>query len=218
MSIVPHLRFSDQEVWVTLLLFTCLLLFAWVRITNPKKLPSLVTGFFKGGVTEEKTITPDAIALFFIFICSASLLLVQAFQVHNIKTRFNHAEQFLLLAAVLLAYYFLKTLALLICGSLFKVETSARDYINEIYASAHLAALVLFPAALMLTFIHSINHAVFEKGILAVFLLLFIYRTAKMFILMMNKGLRMIYLFLYLCILEIIPVVLLIEFGKGLNL
>lgn len=218
MSIVPELRFPDHEVWVTSLLLVCLLLFAWVRIINPKKIPSLVTGFFKGGITEEKTITPDSIALFFIFICSAALLIMQTFQVRDIKTRFNSWEEFLLFSLLLLAYYIIKTIVLLLCGYIFQVESNARDYINEIYASAHLAALGLFPIVIVFTFVNTINETLFERGILALVGVLFLYRTIKMFILMMNRGLSIMYLFLYLCALEVIPVVLLIEYGRSINL
>jgi Domain of unknown function (DUF4271) len=218
MSIVPHLRFSSHEVWVTLLLFFCLLLFAWVRISNPKKIPSLVLGFFRGGFTEEKTITPDSIALFFIFICSASLLIVQALQLHSIKARFGIGEQFLLVSAILLVYYLLKTIALFLCGTIFQVERDAGDYISEIYSSAHLAAIGFFPAIVILIFVNNINDPLFEKGILTLLMLFFAYRTIKMFILMVNRGLSILYLFLYLCTLEIIPVIILFEYGKGVNL
>ena len=218
MLISPSLRFPAHEVWITSLLFICLMLLAWVRIINPKKIPTLVWGFFRGGTTEEKTITPDSIALFFIFICSASLLIVQAFQVHGITTRFSTWEEFLLFGIFLIAYYFIKTVVLFLCGTVFQVESNARDYINEIYASANLAAIGLFPIILLLSFVNNINEGIVEKGILALFLLLFLYRTIKMFIVMMNRGLSVIYLFLYLCALEVIPVVLLIEYGKSINL
>lgn len=217
MSIAPTLRVSSHEVWVALLLLSCLLLFAWVRITNPKKLPSLVSGFFRGGTTEEKTITPDSIALFFIFICSASLLVLRSFQFHGIQSRFTHIEQFLLIGLGLLAYYLLKTLALLICGTLFQVQSNARDYINEIYATAHLASLGLFPAIIVISYAGNINEALFEKVIIALLAVFLAYRTIKMFILMMNRGLSMMYLFLYLCAVEIIPLVLLYECRKGFN-
>jgi len=217
MSIVPNLRVSSHEVWVTLLLFVCLLLFAWVNITNPKKIPSLIIGFFRGSPTEEKSITPDSIALFFIFICTAALLVMQTLRFNGIQTRLNHGEEFLLVALILVAYYILKTIVLLVCGTIFQVESNARDYINEIYASSHLAAMGLLPAVIILTFVNNINEDVFEKGILASIALLFVYRTIKMFILMMNRGLSLIYLFLYLCALEIIPLVLLFEYRKGMN-
>jgi hypothetical protein len=217
MSIVPDLRVSDHEVWITVLILFCLLLFVWVRITNPKKIPALISGFFRGGTTEEKTITPDSIALFFIFICSAVLLAMRAFQFHGITTRFSKAGEFLFLGIALLVYYLLKTIVLLICGNIFQVQAKARDYINEIYASAHLAAIGLLPALIVISFANNLNEAIFEKVILAIIGLLFLYRTIKMFILMMNRGLSMMYLFLYLCAVEIVPLVLLCEFIKGIN-
>ena len=218
MSIVPQLRFPAHEGWITLLLFCCLLLFTWVRVINPKKIPSLISGFFKGGFTGEKTITPDSIALFLIFICSVSLLILQALQVYNIKTRFTMPEEFFMLSIVLFAYYLFKTMALYLCGTIFRVESEAGDYISEIYSSAHLAAVVLFPAAIVLTFVNNINTFSFEKGILASLLMLFAYRTVKMFILMVNRGLHIVYLFLYLCALEVIPLVILFEYAKSMHL
>jgi len=218
MSIIPSLRFSGHEVWITLILFLCLLLFVWVRVTNPKKIPSLVPAFFSGNATEEKTITPDSVALFFVFICSATLLVMQGFRFHNIQTRLTTGEQFLLIGIVLFAYYILKTIVLYLCGVIFQVQADARDYISEIYASSHLAAVCFLPTIIVLTFVNNINEGIFEKGILALIVLFFLYRTIKMFILMMNRGLNVMYLFLYLCALEIIPLVLLFEYRKGINL
>jgi len=217
MSIVPSLHVSDHEVWVTLLLFFCLLLLVLVRITNPKKIPFLISGFFRVGATEEKTITPDSIALFFIFICCAALLIMQAFQFNGVQRHLNRAEEFLLIGLVLFAYYLIKTIILLLCGAIFQVESNARDYINEIYASAHLAAIGLLPVVIVLTFVNTINEYMFERGILVLIVMLFVYRTIKMFILMIKRGLSLIYLFLYLCALEIIPLVLLFEYRKGMN-
>ena len=218
MSIVPSLRVSSHEVWVTLLLLLCLLLFVWVRIINPKKIPSLVSGFFRGGTTGEKTITPDSIALFFIFICSVALLAMHVFQYHGINTRFGKFGEFLFLGAFLLGYYLVKTILLLIFGNIFMVGSKASDYVNEIYASAHLAALGLFPAAVVVTFTNNVNEGLFEKCMLVIIGVFYLYRTIKMFILMMNRGLSVMYLFLYLCALEIIPLVLLYEWMKGVNL
>jgi hypothetical protein len=217
MPIVPNLRVSSHEVWVTLVLLFCLLLFVWVRIINPKKIPSLVSGFFHGGTTGEKTITPDSIALFLIFICSVALLALRVFQYHGINTRFSRAGEFLFLALFLLGYYLLKTIVLLICGNIFMVRSKALDYVNEIYASAHLAALGLFPAAVVVTFTNNVNEGLFEKCMLVAIGLFYLYRTIKMFILMMNRGLSVMYLFLYLCALEFIPLVLLYECFKGFN-
>ncbi len=218
MSIIPNLRVPNHEVWVTLLLLFCLLLFAWVRIINPKKIPSLVSGFFRSGNTGEKTITPDSIALFFIFICSVALLALRIFHYHGISTRFSKVEEFLFLALFVLGYYLLKTLVLLILGNIFMVQSKARDYVNEIYASTHLAALGLFPVVVVVIFANNVNESLFEKCMLLAIGLFYLYRTIKMFIIMMNRGLSMMYLFLYLCALEIIPLVLLYECGKGLNL
>ncbi len=217
MSIVPTLRVSSHEVWVTLTLLFCLLLFVWVRVSNPKRIPSLVSGFFQTGTSGERTITPDSIALFFIFICSAALLVLRALKYHGVVSRFNPVEEFLLLGVGLAAYYFLKTFILLICGTVFQVQTNARDYINEIYASTHLASLALFPALLVITYANNINEDLYYKGIIVFIGIFLVYRTIKMFILMMNRGLSMMYLFLYLCALEIIPLVLLYECRKGIN-
>ncbi len=218
MSIAPTLRNSTHEVWITLLLLFCAGLFVVVRSTNPKKLPSLVSGFFRGNSIEEKTLTPDSIALFFIFICTVSLLAMQTLQFHSIKMRFKGLDEFAFLGALLLAYYLAKTIALFLCGAVFRVQTDVRGYINEIYASAHLASMALLPIAMVIYFVGNINENIVEKSMLALVIIFFLYRTVKMFILMTNRGLNMVYLFLYLCVLEIVPLVLLFEWSKNYNL
>ncbi|HWY98367.1 MAG TPA: DUF4271 domain-containing protein, partial [Bacteroidia bacterium] len=70
------------------------------------------------------------------------------------------------------------------------------------------------PVVLLVTYAPEISS---PKVIEAIFIgigLLFIYRTIKMFILMTNKGLSMMYLFLYICALEILPFALLYKYAN----
>jgi hypothetical protein len=214
MRIQPELRLTGTEHWVTFVLFICLLLLAWVKAAYPKKLPLLVREVFTGELPiKEKSITPPAVVLFIVFICCLTILILRILPFFLKKPIENFGEEFFIIGLFLLLFYVGKTVLLLLLGVIFDVQSYAWEYITEVYISAHFFGVLLLPLVAIMVYAYGIDHKVLGEIILLVLGLLLVYRTIKMFILMTNKGLKVMYLFLYICALEIVPLALFIKFG-----
>lgn len=215
MNITPDFRFPTTERWVTAMLFLCLLLFAWVKATYPKKIAVLFREVFTATLPDEDTgINVSSIVLFFIFICSSALLAIQMVHLYGVKLYHSAGKEFVSIAMFLLIIYIAKTLLVLLAGFIFEQQQRAWEYLTEVYVFTHFLGMVLLPAALIVTYASSVNTLWILKAILIAIVVIYIYRTIKMFILMTNKGLSMIYLFLYICALEILPFALLIRYAE----
>jgi len=214
MKIQPELRLTGTEHWITIVLFTCLLLLVWVKAAYPKRLPMLVREVFTGELPlKEKSITPPSIVLFVVFLCCITLLIVKLLPFFLKKPIENQGEEFLIIGFFLLLFYLAKTLLLLVSGFIFDEPSCAWEYISEIYVFARFFGIMLLPLVAIMVYAYGIDHKVFGEIVLGALGLLLVYRTIKMFILMTNKGLRVMYLFLYICALEIVPLALFIKFG-----
>lgn len=210
----PVARNTGTQYWVTVILFLCLGILAWVKVAYPKKMPLLVREVFTRELAyEEKSITSSSIALFLVFLCCSVLLITQLMHNYGIKLRYGPLQEFVLVAAVILAFYLAKTILLMMVGFIFEEQSNAWEYISEIYVFAHFLGIVLLPLMFINIYGNHINHKLFDEILSGFIALLFVYRTVKMFILMINKGLRMVYLFLYICAFEIVPLALFIRYG-----
>lgn len=208
------IRATGTEYWITVILFACLAILAWVKVAYPKKFPLIVREVFTSELAyEEKSITPSSIALFAIFLCCSALFISQLIHNYGIKLHPGKAEEFGLIVLVVILFYLVKTLIIFITGFIFQEQSNAWEYITEIYVFSHFMGIVLLPVMIIDAYTSNLNHKLFGEIVAGCIALLFLYRTIKMFIVMINKGLRVMYLFLYICALEILPLALFIRYG-----
>ncbi len=214
LAIQPIIRYTGTQYWVTGLLFVCIALLAWVKIAYPKKLLVLVREVFTNELSyEEKSISPSSIAMFIIFVCCAMLLIMQLISAYGVKLHVNEVQEVLIISGAILAFYIAKTGAIFISGFIFEEQSNAWEYITEIYVYAHFLGILLLPLMFINIYGSNINHKLFDEIMVGAIAALLLFRTIKMFIVMINKGLRMMYLFLYICALEIVPLALFIRYG-----
>jgi len=135
--------------------------------------------------------------------------------IHNfgIKLRADQIEELGLISLGILVFYAGKTLVIILSGFIFEEQARAWEYISEIYIYSHFLGIVLLPLMIINVYAGNIDHKLFDEVVVGCIAVLFLYRTIKMFIFMINKGLRMMYLFLYICGLEILPLALFIRYG-----
>ena len=214
MKIQPEVRLTGTEHWVTIMLFICLLLFTWVKAAYPKKIALLFTEIFTGEIpVKEKSITPPSIVLFLIYLCCLTLLIMKVLPFFFNNPFGNQAEEFIIIISFFLVFYLAKTLVIYMSGFIFDEQSVAWEYISEIYIFARFFGVLLLPLVAVMVYAYGIDHKVFGEIVLAGIGILLVFRTIKMFILMTNKGLQMMYLFLYICSLEIVPIALFVKYG-----
>jgi hypothetical protein len=208
-----RLRSDKNEPWKFWILITTILLLAVTRSLNVKRFDEILLLAIDMQADYTKYADKTAnyflsnLGLFINFILSLSLFLTTLLQLnHQVETD-NYYLFFLKLILVLLAIYAGKFLLNIAIGFIFKVRSLAiTTLFNAILVNNLLGAGLVF-LNLFFVFVANVQMAnVFSAIILITILVGVVYRQIKNLIMSaQTTHIQFIYIFLYLCTLEILP-------------
>ncbi len=209
------LSIAHQSVdWITLVFIACLFILAWIQTSFSKRLGQIFHAVFQahhlnqlereGNLLKERI----TIGLGFIYYSISSIFVFLIVREYGIVPPGMSNMAFTgLIFAGLLSYQFAKSAIINVTGIIFDTREIARSYQLNTLIFNIMIGFVLLPLALIATYWSS--PIVIITGIILVLLLL-IYRLFRGFLTgMVNKSYNLFYLFLYLCTLEILPLLLL---------
>jgi hypothetical protein len=214
----PRIIHRQQTDWIlgTLIVWVCVI--AWVRFFYGKRFKLLLQAPFsrrsqnqllrEGDLFSERI----SVAVGFIYFIGMSLLI---FQVYNhlfddsLPARFTGFTFYLFILAILLAYWFVKVIMMLLLSSVFRTRPTTQEYLINIIVINAITGIVLLPAMVLNIYLQSDRVLFITLGIIG---LLFLFRFIKGFL----TGLSLtkfsyIFLFVYLCTLEIVPLILVVK-------
>lgn len=115
---------------------------------------------------------------------------------------------FALSVAALLAYFIIKFSLYRVCGFIFDVNSETREYLFYAKSGNRIMGLILFPIVVSLFFIKG----VFEEYLLItggiIFIIVNIFNTLRVMKVIAQKVFSIYYMILYLCTLEILPLLI----------
>ena len=110
----------------------------------------------------------------------------------------------------------LRHIACLITGEASGEQEAFREYLLGIYQAYRFGALFLFMIFLLITYTRILPvQGLILTGIIVVGLL-YLFRFIRLLIIFLNRNISIFYLILYLCALEILPVLIVIKYITGL--
>ena len=203
--------------WIHGIIFLCFLLFAFSQYGYFRRMQQIFKAYFAnrlfnqlsrdGGLLSERV----SIFLFISFFLSFSVFIYKTFEFYY-DVPANGIFSFVLYLKVLVGvtlYYFLKMGLYKSCGFIFRSAKETSDYILNIYIFGQVTGVVLLPLIVMITYIN--NEFIIYIG-LTVIALSYVYRLFRgVTITISNVKISMYYIFLYLCTLEILPLLILIK-------
>jgi len=158
-----------------------------------------------------------SIVLSCIYLFSISLLAYKFNEVNNFYKPFNGPViQFLLTCLAVFSFFVIKILLNYIVGYIFKTEKQVNEYVFNIILINQFLGLGLFFLCFCLFF----SISIYTKFLLAfgvvLILGIYLYRIIRGILIgNNNKNISAIYLFLYFCTLEILPLVFIIKLMLG---
>ena len=206
--------------WIHIMIFICFLLFATAQYGYFRRMQQIFKAYFvnrlfnqlsrDGGLLSERV----SIFLFISFVLSFSLFIFKIYDFYY-DVPSSVIYSFILytkIVAGVLLFYFLKMLLYKSCGYIFKSAKETSDYILTIYIYGQVVGVILLPIIVVATYIN--NVFIIYIG-LTVIALLYIYRLFRgITITISNVKISAYYIFLYLCTLEILPLLLLTKVLK----
>ncbi|MGF7140290.1 DUF4271 domain-containing protein [Roseimarinus sediminis] len=200
--------------WAVLIFVVMMALLAWVRTTSGKYLLSLVQSGINyqtaNRLYREKAanIIHPSFRLNLLFFLASSLFLYQ------VEIHFFHLETypglllFLLNLTLLYAFINIKTVLYELSGFLFKNEQEINEYLFNVDSGHRIIGIFMLPLAVLLFLSEGILlNTLFVLGfaIVLLFSAISLFRGLNILV---KKDFSIYYLILYLCTLEILPLLL----------
>lgn len=205
----------------TLSLLACLLsiiIIGYVNFTYKKYTTSIFTSLLsyressKMFLEKNLRVIRGSILLFTLFLISTSLFIQQTYQYYN-SNQVNSSEyiNYLSIALILLTVYTTKAIIIRLCGYIFNIENEAKEYIHTIFTLNRTYGIIIIPIICFIPYIKPFAQEILIITGLIAALILFILRLFRGIWILFKKQLSIFYMILYLCALEILPLLILLK-------
>ncbi len=216
---------SESSVnWIAGLLLLSLFVFSWMKILYQKYILQVVAAAvnYQSSVRllREKNVLFKnmSVGLNLVFAINIGLFLffvMAYFNISQIVSK-NNFLSILIYCISIATIYSIKTLLCRFIGYLFLAQAEFSEYVHNINLFNKNIGLFLFPIVIMIPYINdSLKPIILYFGIV-LFLGLFILRIIRGFQIIIHKGVSSFYLILYLCAVEILPVLLIVKYSSTL--
>jgi len=208
---------AGRERWVMAAIGLLLLLLGVVRVAFPNEVLSIIQAFYNDRVlfqiNKEDTLYSSwpFVFLYVLFGFAVGLFIY----VCNLYLRGGYhggVNTFLGISIFVMLLFILKIVVTRFLGVVFDMQRIVREYVSILYLSYFNAALVFLPVVLILSLVPQAQMVWIIPAALIAVLGLFIFRFVKTATnVLTNHRFSKFYLFMYLCCLEIAPVLILVK-------
>jgi len=215
-DIIPG-NYHYQPIWVMVLILLSVIIIGYLFSAFNSRFNSVVKAFFTMRFAnqlarEEYSLThPVSVFLSINFLLTCSLFILQLVSAKNI---FSFDVQltffsFLIVILCVLVVYIVKILSLKIFGFIFDKPLVAGEYTFNIFLVNQILGIGLIPIIIFIAYGKQSFESIFIYAGIALMAIAFIIRAGKGAISALAGGeVTPFYLFLYLCTLEILPLLL----------
>jgi hypothetical protein len=210
-----HNRVLTNIDWFLGIFLIITFLFIWIRIFYSKFFAilgnALISFQISATMFREKNALLHRVSLVldFIYMMVISVFLFELSEYFRISipgtSRFN---LFLMFLNIIIIYSLFRNIILRLTGFLFLVESLLSEYLHNIFVINKGMGIALFPVVIMAHYLPvGLAPLVLVLGIL-LFLSALILKSIRAYQIIMHKDVFILYLILYLCTLEILPLLL----------
>jgi len=206
------------EVWVIVVILTLVLFFAILKNAFSKEFSAIIHSFYSSRslshISREENLLSSwpFLLLFILFGLTMGMFLYLSGKYFQLEYEYKGFEWFLILSALITGLFGLKIMVLRILGFFFGVQKLVREYVTILYLSYFNAALIFLPLVIAFSLTPHQYAGVYTYlailFIIVVFVIQFLRAGTNV---LSNHHLSKFYLFIYLCALEICPVLILIK-------
>jgi Domain of unknown function (DUF4271) len=217
-GIRPVLFKQYQPDWILGLLLLCFILLAWVQVFYRRRLRQILTAPFSKRFLSQLVRDGDlfseriAVATGFIYLVSTSLFLYQLYELALLKDAGKLLQGFTLFAMIsifVLGFWVLKIGLIRFLSFIFRTRQTTREYLLNILIFNILTGIFLLP---LLIFVLYLKSVMFLWVCMIIFALFFLFRFVRGLLIGISiTKFSYLFLFVYLCSLEILPLLILIK-------
>lgn len=214
----PEIHFTKYDFLISGILLFLYILFVWMYVSNYKKLSQIIKGFyinrFSNQLSREDFAIGNRVSIFLsvFFITTLSLFINRVLSYFGFQLFESDFFLIIIIVFALITTYAVKFATIKLLGYVLNVEKEAKDYMMTIFLFCNTLGLFMLPIVICLTFVKQVSPGIFIYTGIVMIITFFIIRMIRGLILGFNSsGISKIYLFMYLCTLEILPLVILLK-------
>jgi len=154
-----------------------------------------------------------AFQLNLIFLICSGILLNQLAEYYNFTVVGLSQTQFIVAGFLVpLTYIIYKPVISKIVGFLSMEQKAFDEYNFNTMLYLKIFGLILLPVTLMISYLHSVNPEILFKATLIIAVIMGVMWFLRTILIFIRKGISIFFLILYLCALEILPLLVLVKF------
>lgn len=212
---LPVQKKSEMNTdWLTIVLVAAMVLIATVRFSYSKYVSNLFQSLLNSSTAfrmfREKnyTILHGAFRLDLLFYIIFSVFVYQVIGFFQLELIYNKLAFFASIFGLVFAYFFLKKMIYRLLGLIFERGSETNEYLFIVDNFNRTLGIILFPVVALINYypadrpVYMVVTGLIVVGVFYLFLL------QRGFLILLKKHFSIFYLFLYLCTLEILPLLL----------
>jgi len=212
-----------QKDWGFGVLFASLLLFTLVILTSKTLLSGVYRFFLFRGIDDFEKKDSRGLLMWQSMVLNIATFFTLSFFCYSVAATNELIPSgtgglvfWLLALAAITAIVFLRHIACLITGKMSGERDVFNEYLSVIYSSYRFSALFLFIIIVLMHYTVMLPEKSYIIPGVTVFAVMYIIRVIRLIYIFIKRGISIFYLILYLCALEILPVVVSIKYFTGL--
>ncbi|MEO6524203.1 MAG: DUF4271 domain-containing protein [Mucilaginibacter sp.] len=212
----------SRDTWVVFAILVLLIYTGTLNRILSKDIYNVVLGFYlKSSFAklskEDNLLTSWAfIFLFLLFGFTMGMYIYQIIKYYNAAYSISGFQLFMACSVLVIVLFVLKIMVLRVLGFIFNIHKLIREYISILYLTYFNLAFIFLPVIICFSLLPSvITPYLLKVSIAIIAIVMLIQYTRSILNIISNFTFHKIYLFIYLCALEICPVLIII---KALNL
>ena len=208
-------RIPASHDWLLGIFLLLVVLFVWIRIFYSKFFATLanalVSFHMSAKLLQEKNVLSQRVStvLDFIYLIVFSVFLYELIAYKDLPLSGTSGIRFfLILFNVMILYALFRIIMLKIMGFLFLSRSLFSEYLHNTFVVNKGLGIVLFPVVIMAHYLPDVLMPVLLIAGIAAFLIAFFWKLIRAYQIIIRRDILLFYLILYLCTLEILPLLL----------
>lgn len=214
----PQLHLTQYDFGVTALLFIAFLIFVWLYISNTKRLKHVIRSFyinrFANQLLREEFSLVNRVSVFLsiIFILVLTLFAGEIFTYYGWFKTYGYGYLLLVISLTIIVFYAIKITSIRFLGLVFKTTKESLEYVMTVVLFENTLGLFLLPVVIGLMFVKQASPEIFIYIGIGIILLFLLVRLIRGLMIGLNSPrISKFYLFLYLCALELLPLIVVVK-------
>jgi len=210
----PQLHITRYDYTISSILLVLFVFFVWLYSSNFKIISQVIRDAFQfRGVKQsrENAIIGNRASVFLLvfFVINLSILIGRMLDYYGIVLISTRFPDEIIFGILIIAIYSIKLMIIKLSGFIFKLQNEASGYVHQVISYCDSLGLFLLPVIILLSFFKQASPIIFiNMGVILVLVFLLI-RIVNGIVFGLNSSkISKFYLFIYLCALEILPLII----------